>query len=94
MSVPDVTVQFLDLNSQWESFTTLAGTFLTPPHRLEIKVNSRATLTADLMSREIADKSGSEFHILIRLFQPDMCLVSRPFHAIPVRQSVTGFETD
>ena len=92
MEIPDVTVQYLDLNSQWVSFSTLAGSFIAPPDRLEVKVHSRGILTTDVVSQEIANRSASDFRILIRLFQPDMCVVSSPFHAIPPRQPVTGFE--
>jgi hypothetical protein len=93
MDYPDVSVQFLDLNSQWASFTELAGSFLTPPDRLEVKSGSRGTITTPLMPPEIASSSGSEFRIMIRLSDPDICVISRPFHAVPKRSPVTGFET-
>jgi hypothetical protein len=93
MDYPDVSVQFRDLNSQWVSFTELAGSFLTPPDRLEVKPGSRVAITTTLMSPEIANSSGSEFRIMIRLSDPDICVISRPFHAVPMHSPVTGFET-
>lgn len=92
MENPDVSVQFLDLNLQWISFAELAGTFLGQPDRLEVKRGSRGTIMATLMSPEIAKSSGSEFRIMLRLHDPDICVISRPFHALPMRPPVTGFE--
>jgi hypothetical protein len=91
MDVPAISVQFLDLNNEWVSFTTLAGDF-TEPDRLEIGAHSRGVFTVDLMSQEEADRSASNFRILLRFSSPDFCAISPAFHAIPARQTVTGFE--
>ena len=93
MEYPNVSVQFLDLNSQWVSFGELAGSFLPEPDRLEVKPGSRGTITTTLVSPEIVNSGGSEFRIMIRLFDPDICVISRPFHAVPMHSPVTGFET-
>jgi hypothetical protein len=93
MDYPDVSVQFFDLNSQWVSFTEIAGSFLAQPDRMEIKSGSRGTIRTRLMSSEVANTSGSDFRIMIRLFDPDICVISRPFHAVPMHSPVTGFET-
>lgn len=93
MHYPDVSVQFLDLNSQWVSLGQLAGSFLAQPDRLEIKPGSRGTISTRLMSPEIANSSGSDFRIMIRLSDPDICVISKPFHALPLHSPATGFET-
>ena len=86
-----ITVQFLDLNGGWTSLSSLIEEDITEG-RLEIKPHSSASFTVDLMSQDIANRSGSDFRVLMRLSHPDMCLVSKPFHGSPARQPVTGFE--
>jgi hypothetical protein len=91
MDVPEISVQFLDLNNEWVSFTTLAGDFIAP-NRLEIGAHSRGLFAVDLMSQEEANRSASNFRIMVRFFSPDFCAISPAFHAVPARQAVTGFE--
>jgi hypothetical protein len=91
MDVPEVSVQFLDLNKEWVSVTTLAGDF-TRPDRLEVGAKSREVFDVDLISQEEADRSGVDLRILLRFFRPDFCVISHPFRAIPPRPPVTGIE--
>ena len=88
---PDVSVQFLDLNMHWESFTALTGSYLRPD-QISVSPHSRAEFTTELMSQEIADKSASEFRVVLRLFNPDICVISQSFHTVRTLQQVTGFE--
>jgi hypothetical protein len=91
MNLPEVSVQFRDLNGQWVSFSGLTGEYITPD-RMEIKARSRGSFTVDLMSQDVANRSASDFRILVRLSRPDICVISKPFRGIPARQPVVGFE--
>jgi hypothetical protein len=88
---PSISVQFLDLNGRWVSFPSLAGSFISPD-RLEVDVHSREFFTVGLMSQEVANRSSSDFRILVRTFQPAICIISRAFHGVPRRPPVTSFE--
>jgi len=91
---PEVTVEFMDLAGMWTSLPMLPGDFLPRPDRLVVRKGRSAHFEAFLMPREIANRSGSDFRILVRLSQAALCIVSAPFHATPVRQEVQGFSTD
>jgi len=91
MNDPEVSVQFRDLNGRWVSFASLTGDYISSD-RMEIKVHSRGSFMVDLMSQEDANKSASDFRILVRLSRPDICIISKPFRGIPARQPVVGFE--
>jgi hypothetical protein len=93
IDVPEISVQFLDLNQEWVTFSTLAGDFIKPD-RLEIAAHSRSAIAIDLMSQEEANRSASNFRVLLRFYRPDFCVISPSFHAIPSRQRVSGFEQD
>ena len=45
------------------------------------------------LSQEVANRSASDFRIVLTPSQPAICIISRPFHAVPERSPVTGFES-
>jgi len=92
-SQPEITVEFKDLTSNWVPLPTLPGSYGSKPDQLSIRPNTRATFTTYLMSRQIANLSGSDFRLLVRLFNPAFCIVSSPFRAIPIRKQVEGFQS-
>jgi hypothetical protein len=79
MDYPDVLMQFLNSGSVWESVPELAGSFISPPDRLRIQPGLRARITTPLSTPDGTRSSGSKFRIMIRLFDPDICVISRPF---------------
>lgn len=89
---PDVSIEFKDLNARWTALQMVPGTFIQQKGRMEIARDSKARFTTTLMTQEVANLSASEFRILVRAIQPKVCMVSRPFHAVPSRQQVVGFE--
>ena len=90
---PDVTIQFKDLTSNWESLLSLPGSFLPRPDRMTIASGGKGSLSIFLMPPEVANQSASEFRVLIRLFDPATCITSAPFIPRPRRDPVTGFES-
>jgi hypothetical protein len=90
---PDAAVEFRDLNGSWVRLITDApSTYLSSPHKLEVKKNSMVVFKTPLFSKQIAGLSGTDFRLVIRLFRPARCIVSETFRAFPERQPVTHIE--
>jgi hypothetical protein len=90
---PEVVVEFRDLNSSWQPFVTPPGSFLPRPSHLTIRPLNTVQATVFLMTHEVANLGGSNFRVLIRLVDPNLCIVSQEFKATPKRSTVDGFET-
>lgn len=89
---PDVSIEFKDLNAHWTALQMVPGTFTQQEGRLEIARNSKARFTTMLMTQEVANLSASDFRILVRAVNPKICIISRPFRAVPLRPQVVGFK--
>ena len=90
---PETTVQFKDLTGNWEPLLSLPGSFLPRPDRLIIRPGGKETVTIYLMSADTANKSASQFRVLVRLLDPPTCITSVPYVPTPPREPVTGFES-
>lgn len=87
-------VEFQDLNGTWQPLASVPGDFRDTADYLTIRPGETAKFSVFLMTKETADRSASDFRVLIRLSNPRLCLTSAKFRATPLRQTVKSFTTD
>ena len=91
LEYPDVAVEFKDLNGLWSVFRIHSpGTYSRQNEHLAIQTGKTAVFDAELFARNVP-VSGYSFRLVLKLTQPDRCVVSSPFRALPDRASITHF---
>jgi hypothetical protein len=87
----DSDVQSLDINSAWTSLQGLAAPRMTSHERLVVPQGTAAMFDMRIMAQDIANR-GEEFRVLVCAIDTSLCVPSQPFHTLPQREAVTGFE--
>ncbi len=89
-----VSLEFQHLNEQWNALEQVPREAAKPAKsHLTVAPQSTAMITAALVSRNVANEEGSRFRLLVRASDPDTCVASDPFRAIPHGPAVTGFKS-
>jgi hypothetical protein len=89
---PDVSIEFKDLNSRWVPLDHTPGTFMQGRDRLVVFQKTKKMFSTPLVSKSIAI-NGAEFRLVVRVNEPSVCLVSKPFVVLPLRKKVIGFQS-
>lgn len=94
LGVRYISVEFKDLNGTWRALAPLPGDFRNTKDYLDVRPGETVEFSAFLMTQDTANRSASDFRILVRLSNPDLCIVSTQFSPVPRRDAVTSFMSD
>ena len=86
-------IEFLDLNDQWNRLVTLPGSNIDVLDSRVVKAKSDILLEIPLFNRKVAQLSGSDLRLLIRDAKYSICIMSDAFHVMPQRSEPTHLES-
>lgn len=91
VSRPQAQVEFKDLNGTWTVLDMPVEEFVPGGFKLRVAAGATATFRIMLFPKNLVRRDGSDFRVVVRLANPDACVVSYPFRAAPMRKPVSGF---
>lgn len=90
---PDTSIEYLDLSSDWRRLLDLPGSYRSLPRMQVLQPGERYVFKAMLMSAETARQNAREFRVLLRTYNPRLCVFSVPFHGVPSRTPVLQLQS-
>ncbi len=89
MEYPDVAVEFKDLHGLWSVLGIHSpGTYSRQNEHIAIQMGKTAVFDAELFAKNLP-ANGYSFRLVLNLTQPNRCVVSYPFRALPDRAPIT-----
>ncbi|BCT93615.1 hypothetical protein LYSHEL_26400 [Lysobacter helvus] len=85
---PDFSIESLDLSGQWRRLIDLPGSYRTGPAMRVLPPGGKQQFKAILMTAETARLDAREFRLLLRTYNPRLCVRSVPFHGLPPKPPV------
>jgi hypothetical protein len=90
---PDTSIEYLDLSSAWRRLLDLPGSYRSGPQLRVLPPGGSDVFKARLMTAETARLNAREFRLLLRTYNPRLCVFSVPFYGVPPRAPVLQLQS-